>query len=355
MEKINMKQLKSDTAVYLDRARKIITLSYVDDLLTSTPDDETTATYYDELSNDLEIKRMGFPQLFLGVVLQENDDGITLHQDEYAKGILDAFDMIHCNSVSTPMEPGSYREAVLEKMVMTSPQMKERYASLIGKVNYLVTQTRPDLAFTNGLWARFLSNPTEAQFACAKRLLRHIQESRSLGIRYTRSSQEAQEKYGNPYGLHAYCDSDYAADPDTSKSVAGYVFIMNGGVISWSSKRQSTVAKSTAEAEYYALSMATSEAIWIRTFLEELGEPLTNPIVIYNDNESAEKLAHNPEYHNKTKHIRIHHHFVRDAVDDDLIKVVHVPSAGNAADGLTKPLTKAKHQEFVRLIGMSNP
>ncbi|KAI7758828.1 hypothetical protein LZL87_014417 [Fusarium oxysporum] len=130
---------------------------------------------------------------------------------------------------------------------------------------------------------------------------------------------------------------------------------MNGGPISWSSKRQSTVAKSTAEAEYYALSMAASEALWIRSFLEELGEPLTKPIKIFTDNKSAARIAHNAEFHNRTKHIRIHHHFVRDAISDGLIEVVRVPSAENAADGLTKPLTKAKHQEFIEMLGMEKP
>ncbi|KAI7763239.1 hypothetical protein LZL87_014373 [Fusarium oxysporum] len=108
MKKIDMTQIKSDTAVYLDHIRKIITLSYVDDLLTSAPDEAVTASYYKDLRTNLEIKEIGFPQLFLGVVLQQISDGIALDQKEYIKGILEDFDMINCNSVSTPMEPGSY-------------------------------------------------------------------------------------------------------------------------------------------------------------------------------------------------------------------------------------------------------
>ncbi|KAG7422301.1 Copia protein [Fusarium oxysporum f. sp. rapae] len=197
MKKIDMTQIKSDTAVYLDHIRKIITLSYVDDLLTSAPDEAVTASYYKDLRTNLEIKEMGFPQLFLGVVLQQISDGIALDQKEYIKGILEDFDMINCNSVSTPMEPGSYHEAKLEKQQQAEAVMKEKYASIVGKVNYLVSQTRPDIAFANGLWARFLSNPTENQFSCAKRLLRYLQQFIDLRIRYRKISEE-EETFGNP-------------------------------------------------------------------------------------------------------------------------------------------------------------
>ncbi|KAF7543877.1 hypothetical protein G7Z17_g10388 [Cylindrodendrum hubeiense] len=351
LAELGFEQLKSDTAIYLDPERGIITASYVDDLITVTADKGTEERYYEQLGSNLDVERLGFPRFFLGVAITAADDGsITLTQTDYVRDILETFQMTDCKAASTPMDPGAYPEA--RKNIEPSPRgLKETYATLIGKLNYLVIQTRPDIAFPTGLWARFTAEPSEAHHESARHILRYLKGNPSRGICYRKQPQET---YGNPYGLHGYSDSDYAADPDTSRSTAGYIFMMNGAPISWASKRQPTVAKSTTEAEYYGMSAAVSEAAWIRSFMAELGIPLTSPLVIFADNQSSIKLAHNPEYHARTKHIAVHHHYVREAVANGDVEIRYISTDEMAADGLTKPLAKKKYEEFIGLTGMTS-
>lgn len=234
--------------------------------------------------------------------------------------------MTDCKAASTPMDPSCYHEAH-KSSEASCDALRTAYARLIGKGNYAMTMTRPDIAFANGLWARFLVEPSKAYYGAAKQILRYLKGTEKRGIHYRKQTAEAAEdEFGNPYALHGYSDSDFAADPDISRSTAGYIFMMNGAPVSWASRRQSTVAKSTTKAEYYAMSLAISEAMWIRSFMTELGAPMKNAMVIFADNQSAIKLAHNPEYHARTKHISVHYHYMREAIANGDIKVRYIPT-----------------------------
>ena len=137
----------------------------------------------------------------------------------------------------------------------------------------------------------------------------------------------------------SYSDSDYARDRDTRRSTSGNLFLLGDGAVTWCSRRQTSVALSTIEAEYMALSQATQEAVWLRTLLEDLRKESQSPTTIMEDNQGVISTALNPVFHRKTKHIHIRYHYVRESIADNIIDVIYCPSAEMTADALTKPLT----------------
>uniref|UniRef100_A0AAV1UIR5 Uncharacterized protein n=1 Tax=Peronospora matthiolae TaxID=2874970 RepID=A0AAV1UIR5_9STRA len=163
-----------------------------------------------------------------------------------------------------------------------------------------------------------------------KRVLRYLQATPTLGIRFIGA--------GNGK-LVGYSDADWAGDIDTRRSTSGYVFVLNNGCISWRSKKQRSVALSSTEAEYMALSEATQEATWLKTFMRDLGEEAgDNALTIYEDNQGAIALAENPEFHKRTKHIDIRYHFVREKVEKNQVVLQYCPTQDMLADIMTKAI-----------------
>src|SRR5882672_3444670 len=152
-----------------------------------------------------------------------------------------------------------------------------------------------------------------------------------------------------PWG---YCDANYAEDAHDCKSTSSYVFMLVGGPISWKSKKQSSVSLSTTEAEYYALGVACQEAAWLKQIGQELLLPLDDPIHIYSDNTGAVALSDNPVFHNRSKHINIRWHFVRELIRTKVIRTSHIPGVQNGVDFLTKALNRSEHDRCVQLFGM---
>jgi hypothetical protein len=166
-----MHALRSDTAVYKHITKDVVSATYVDDMINTSPTEEETARLCNALSEDLEIKELGFPQHFLSVALQQQEDGsITLSQATYVDEILETFSMKDYKTASIPMKASAYKEAIRGTGTDSLPQ----YASLVGKLIYLITQTRPDIAFATGIWLRFLMNPTAAQYNEVKHILRYL-------------------------------------------------------------------------------------------------------------------------------------------------------------------------------------
>ena len=198
---------------------------------------------------------------------------------------------------------------------------------------FLMIATRPDLAFAVSKLSQFLASPTTTHLTAATRTLRYVKETKSLELTFGSCTTQ----------LEGFCDADYAMDVDTRRSTTGYVFTLYGGAVSWQSKRQRSVALSTAEAEYMALTEATKEAIWLKNITESMlqqGSTInkTSPITIYEDNQAAIKLANNPVDHKRTKHIQVRYHFTRDAISDGIINLQYHSMDTMIADALTKSL-----------------
>ena len=209
------------------------------------------------------------------------------------------------------------------------------YQSMVGSLLYAAVATRPDIAQAVSAVAKFSAEPTVAHLTAAKRILRYLKGIIYACLLYSKS--------GN-VEMRAYSDADWAGDQDDRHSTSGFVCQLSGGAISWSSKKQATVALSTTEAEYIALCATAQEVVWLRRLLSELGVQMFNPTEVMEDNQGAIAMGRNPVNHNRTKHIDIRYHYVREAVDDGIITMTYCPTKEMIADALTKPLPRVQFE-----------
>ncbi|XP_062538037.1 uncharacterized protein LOC134206350 [Armigeres subalbatus] len=209
---------------------------------------------------------------------------------------------------------------------------------------YLAQSTRPDICYAVNVLSRFNSNPGERHWNAVKHLMRYVKGTSIYRLVYRRNKQSI---------IEGFSDADWASDHDDRKSTTGYVFTAQGGAISWCCKRQQTVALSTCEAEYMALSAAVQEALWwkrLRSLFEE-----EQSIMIHCDNQSAISVAKNGGYQPRTKHIDIRHHFIRDAWEKGEVRIAYISTDKQTADGLTKPLLAAKMDLCREAMGLQRP
>ncbi|PKU61819.1 Retrovirus-related Pol polyprotein from transposon TNT 1-94 [Dendrobium catenatum] len=190
-----------------------------------------------------------------------------------------------------------------------------------------------------------MQQPTDRDYTALKRLLRYISGTRSYGLPITRGSLT----------LPSYSDADWASDSTDRKSISGFCTFMGPNLISWTVKKQATVAKSSTEAEYRSLSAATSDVLWLRRLAAELHLPQPAPTVIHCDNTSAIATAKNPVFHSRTKHIEIDYHFIRQQISSGDIQLVHIPSKDQIADILTKPFSVSRFNELRNKLSIRPP
>lgn len=216
------------------------------------------------------------------------------------------------------------------------------FQMLIGSLLYIMLGTRADIAFAVIKLARYASNPSNIHFTAVKRVFKYLKGTKDYGITYYKNASRF---------ISGYCDADYAGDLISAKSTTGYIILLAGGIISWKSKLQSIIAQSTTEAEYIAINTIIKEAVYIKALLEELGYYYQNKFPIYTDNNGALLLAKNPIFHERTKHIAVKYHYIRDLIIKGIIDLNYIPSKGQKSDGLTKPLDRAKFKDFLIHIG----
>jgi hypothetical protein len=221
------------------------------------------------------------------------------------------------------------------------------YQSMIGCINYLATQTRPDIAYAASVLSRFLVNPSPAHIKAAKRVLQYLKGTVDFSITYSSAEPPA-------LNLRLFSDADYAGDRHTYRSTGAYVGFFAGGPATWQSKRQSVVAQSSTESEYMALSEAAKEAAWIRSLLSGLQYqgPDLNPIELCGDNQGSLALAENPTFHRGSKHIAVRYHFIRQEVEEGRLALGYIPTDQMPADGLTKALKAPLYSRFIQLLGL---
>ena len=339
------KRLESDHSVFVNYKKKLIVPIYVDDLLLIGPPGlEDISKLKKALGQRFSMTDLGPCHHYLGMGITRDRVNKTLHlsQESYINKVLTRFGMAACKDSATPMDLGLHLEAS-EGYSATVSQVKE-YQAIVGSLIYLSTQTRPDIAYAVQKLARFNLNPSKAAIGAAKKVLRYLHGTKTLGV-----------TYGGARGLVGYTDADYAGDVTTRRSTGAYLFKLNGGVFSWSSKLQQCIALSSCEAEYMAQTQASKEAIWITRLLKELdlGFNLpTSPVSIQADNQGAIALSGDPRFHSRTKHIDVQWHFVREQVEKKAVSFDYCPTNNMAADGLTKPLDRLKFARFIDLMGM---
>ncbi|KNZ81205.1 Copia protein [Termitomyces sp. J132] len=264
----------------------------------------------------------------LAKVYEVKDLAISLSQRAYLTRVLERFQMTNCNPRHTPLPTG----IVLQ---------------LLGALMWAQAATRPDLSFAVALLACFQANPGPAHWKALLHVLAYIKGTLDYKIVYSK-------ELGGSIKPTGYVDSDYGGDLDTRRSTTGYVFLMAGGPVSWSSKRQQTVALSTTEAEYMAMMQGSQQALWMHNFLAEIDLAQPRPALLHVDINSSIALAQSTKGHARAKHIDIRHHYIRERVSEGDIEIIHIPSSENIADICTKPLTRAAHDYLVGSMGLKN-
>lgn len=261
---------------------------------------------------------------------------ISINQKDFIQELLVRFNLTEAKDVVTPMEVGS-KLNYNEKENIDVP-----YQQLIGALMFLAVNTRPDIAFVTSYLSQFNLNHDAQHWKAAKRILRYLKGTIDYSLTYQKT---------NSLNVVGFCDADWANDLNDRKSYTGFVFILGNGAISWEAQKQCLVALSSTEAEYIALSESAKEAIHLKGLLNELIS-YDEKIILCNDNQSAQKLACNPVFHNKTKHIEIKYHFVRQTVDRNLITLKYVSTDKMIADIFTKSLNGPKHKFCTKGLGL---
>ncbi|KAK1612196.1 hypothetical protein QYE76_035869, partial [Lolium multiflorum] len=322
---------------------------YVDDILLIGNDIELLSSVKGYLNNSFSMKDLGEASYILGIKIYRDRSRrlIGLSQSTYLDKILKKFRMDESKKGFLPMLPGK----VLSKTQgPATAEERERmsqipYASAVGSIMYAMLCTRPDIAHAVSLTSRYQSDPGMEHWTAVKNILKYLKRTKDMFLCYGGDQELV---------VTSYTDASWNTDPDDSKSQSGYVFILNGAAVSWASSKQCTVAKSSTESEYIAASEASSEAVWMKRFIVELGvvPSALDPFVIYCDNMGAIANAQEPRSHKRLKHIKLRYHSIREYIEDGEVKICKVHTDLNVADPLTKALPRAKHDQHQNAMGV---
>ncbi|GJR82058.1 putative ribonuclease H-like domain-containing protein [Tanacetum coccineum] len=331
-----------DKTLFLKKHKRDIILVqvYVDDIIFGS----TKKAWCDEfealMKGEFEMSAMGELTFFLGLQVQQRPDGIFINQDKYVQEILKKFDLECVRTATTPYEAPKPKS----KNEPDSPVNVHLYRSMIGSLMYL-TASRPDIMFAVSACSRNQVTPTTSNLEAVKKIFKYLKGQPKLGLWYPRES---------PFVLEAYSDSDYAGANKDRKSTTGGCQFLGRRLISWQCKKQTIVATSSTEAEYVAAANCCGQVLWIQNQLLDYGYNFMNT-KIFIDNQSTICIVKNPVFHQRTKHIEIRHHFIRDANDKKLIQVLKIHTDDNVADLLTKAFDGPRFNHLVVNIGMLNP
>ncbi|GJU99144.1 ribonuclease H-like domain-containing protein [Tanacetum coccineum] len=321
----------SSLFIYTQGSQVAYLLIYVDDIILTASSPVLLQQIVDSLHKEFDMTDLGALNYFLGISVVRHPTGLFLSQKKYARQLLERAHMVNCNPSRTPIDTDS--KLGPDGVPVQDPTL---YRSLAGGLQYL-TFTRPDLSYAVQQVCLYMHDPREPHFAALKRIMRYVQGTLELGLQLYASATTS---------LVGYTDADWAGCPSTRRSTSGYCVFLGDNLLSWSAKRQHTISRSSAEAEYRGVANVVAETAWIRNLLRELHSPLLTATLVYCDNVSAVYMSANPVQHQRTKHIEIDIHFVRDMVKAGHVRVLHVPSRFQYADIFTKGLPSALFEDF---------
>lgn len=247
--------------------------------------------------------------------------------------------------LSIPMDPNV---SLSKSQSPTEPQeiaemCEIPYHEIVGSLTYAAIGSRPDIAFATSMLSRFNENPGRVHWKAAKRVVRYLKGTPDWEITFGPGHEDD--------GMVGYTDADGNSNKDRH-AISGYVFMLNGGPISWSIKMQEIIALSTTEAEYVAATHAVKGAMWLCSFVGEIFGPVVDATTLFCDNQSGIALAKDSKFHAHTKHIDIHYHFIRYIIEDGTINLIYCLMDEMVADTLTKALPNAKAKHFAVAIGL---
>nr|XP_020150129.1 uncharacterized mitochondrial protein AtMg00810-like [Aegilops tauschii subsp. strangulata] len=302
LQQLGFRTTRSDASlfVYHQGTATAYLMLYVDDIILTASSPGLLQQLTARLRDEFALKDLGALHYFLGIEVVRCADGFFLHQQKYAHELLERASMLNCKTAPTPVDT----KAKVSALEGSPAPDAAFYRSIVGALQYL-TLTRPDLQYAVQQVCLHMRSPRDSHWTLVKRILRYIRGTMNLGLTLTASSS---------IDMVAYSDADWAGCPDTRRSTSGYCVYLGPSLISCSSKRQPTVSRSGAEAEYRAVANAVVECSWLRQLLQELLCVVPKATIVYCDKVSAVYLSANPVHHRRTKHIELDIHFVREQV-----------------------------------------
>ena len=338
-----MKQCKSDPCLFYKKTsdgQLILMTITVDDILIAASTPELADKFINQMSNRFKIKDLGDPEYVIGIHIDYNRSkrSLKLNQKLYIETIAEKFQQTKAKPV---IQPASTDVKITKDM--GSPPTNKPYRSLIGSLIY-ATLTRPDIAVIISQLSSVLENPQEAHWNAGIRVLRYLYTTRNKSLDYKPENKLTQND------VLGFTDSTWNTE-EKSRSRTGYICFFNGCAISWKSKAQRNVARSSCEAEYIALNEGGAEIIWLRKILTEL--ELQDPeksTLIWVDNEPAIALANHKMIKHRTKHIALKYDWIREQIEEGQITVKHKSTKENVADLFTKILPRPANEKFLSTI-----
>ena len=344
---LGLKRAHADWGIFYSQiGHNILVLaSHVDDCTVTGSSPELIHSFKAEIGSRYKITDLGPISWLFGMKVAHDQAACTmsLSQQTYIEAILTKYNLANCKPASVPMDPG------LKLSCEQSPQSAKEigrmksvpYQAAVRSLMHLVVGTHPDIAFAVSTVVQFNNAPGEPHWEAIKHIYRYLSCTKSLTLTFG----------GVGKGLKEYTDAD-GASQEHRPTISGYVYLLDGGTVSWASRKQELVTLSTAEAEYVAATHAAKEGLWLQRLIGEVFRPLAHPIPLHSDSQSAITLTKDGSYHACTKHIDIRYHFIRFAVENHSFRLVYCSTDNMIADTLTKPLPSIKAKCFAIALGL---
>ncbi|XP_062099709.1 uncharacterized mitochondrial protein AtMg00810-like [Humulus lupulus] len=315
-----------------------VLIVYVNDILLTGDDLEELEAMKNKLSKAFEIKDLGEMKYFLAMEVARSKQGIVISQRKYVLDLLKDSGMSECCPIDTPIDLNKKLGAIHQGRLVDV----EHYQRLVGRLIYL-SHTRPDIAFGVSMVSQFMHRPYKEHLEVAYRILRYLKGSPGRVLLF---------KKNNNRSIEAFTNADWAGSVTDRKATSGYCTFVWGNLVTWRSKKQSVVARSSAEAEYRAMANGICEILWINSVLKEVKLQVSMPMKLFCDNKAAISIAHNPMQHDRIKHIEVDRHFIKENLEARIICIPFVRSEYQIADILTKGLFKPTFDLLVNKLGM---
>ncbi|GJR54793.1 retrovirus-related pol polyprotein from transposon TNT 1-94 [Tanacetum coccineum] len=312
---------------------------YVDDIIFASTNIAMCDEFANQMTNKFNMLMMGQMSFFLGLQISQSPRGIFINQSKYASEIVKKYGLHSTDYVDTPM----IENKKLDEDLQGKPVDATLYRGMIGSLMYL-TSSRPDLNYVVCLCARYQAKPTKTHLQAVKRILRYLNGTIHMGLWYSKDTDMS---------LTTYADSDHVGCQDTRRGTSGSAQFLGDKLVSWSSKKQKSIAISSTKAKYMSLSGCCSQILWMRSQLTDYGFKF-NKIPLYCDNKSAISLCCNNVQHSRAKHIDIRYHFIKEQVENGIVELYFVRTRYQLGDIFTKPLPRERFNFLIDKLCMKS-
>ena len=313
---------------------------YVDGMIITGDDTEEISRLQEQLEARFEIKDLGGIRFFLGIEVARSQRRIFLSQRKYVLDLLAEVGLLDCKPTDTPI----VHNHKLSQHTNQVPTDKGRYKRLVGKLIYL-SHTRPDIAYVVSVLSQFMHNPSEEHMDAVNQILCYLKTSPGKGLMLSKN---------NHLNVEGYTDADWEGNVSDRKSTSGYFTFVGQNLVTWKSKKQKVVALSSAEAEFRGMAKGLCELLWLRRLLMEIGFGSSMEMNLFCDNKAATNISENLVQHDRTKHVEVDKHFIKQSIEEKIIRFPFVKSEDQLADILTKAVSSKNFHDSLDKLGIKD-